>query len=263
MTLAAGFRCIDGIVLARAGGGAVPKWERHIFEQTTPGYTIAVTGAGNVDLVRMAAEHWARELDEDAELDEIARCAEKVIRRLCKKHILCYGANDPERPQLQLLLGASTAHGHLLLRSDANRVARVDGCEFAGSGELVGRSLASWLYEPTLPVAVVARLASQIICNVQQHAAAGGRAAHVLVLRHGVPQTRLASADAEQDFFWGVNQVLQPILIGCLDERVSDVEFDDRLRWFEEKMSAVRQALKDAQSLELPNGNDGEARSSR
>ncbi|MBV8573861.1 MAG: hypothetical protein JOZ58_02320, partial [Acetobacteraceae bacterium] len=32
-------------------------------------------------------------------------------------------------------------------------------------------------------------------------------------------------------------------LTGCLDPSVSDVEFDDRLRWFEEKMSAVRQAL--------------------
>ncbi len=248
MTLAAGFLCADGIVLARATerSGQIAKWTpTEIFRHTSAQYELAVTGAGDDALIRMAADHLLqRELDDDDDLSELQEKSERMVNRLSKKYIFCHGERDTQRPQLQLLVAARMSGGaQLLLSGSENRLARSDGCEFVGTGRELARSVASWLYEPTLPVGVVSRLAIQVLQWTAEHVPGCGRAGQILCLS-GAAQPAVAQHIAlEGEFFWGLNALLQPILTGCLDERIGDVQFDDRLRWFEERMSAVRQAL--------------------
>jgi len=247
MTSAAGFVCADGLVIAADAehSSGVARWEqRRIFEHTRAAYALSVCGAGNDDLIRMAFDQLARELEDADQLEDLERKSEKLVNRLAKKYLFCYGEHDAQRPQLRLLIAASAAHGGtLLLKSDANRIARVDGCEFLGAGAELARATASWLYEPGLTCAVVARMATEVLGWVRQHVPGCGRSTRVLTLKAGAVAEATAP-EAEAGFFWGVHRLLQPILTGCLDERVSDVEFDDRLRWFEEALSGVRQSLR-------------------
>jgi len=248
----AGFVCADGLVVAAdaAHSSGIARWEqRRIFEHSRPSYALAVCGAGNDDLIRMAFDQLARELEDDDGLEELWRKSEKLVQRIAKKYLFCYAEQARERPQLQLLIAASArAGGSLLLKSDANRLVRVDGCEFVGTGAELARATASWLYEPKLTCAVVAPIAAETLGWVRRHLPGCGGALRVVTLQGTtlaeVAAPSLAAGEADAGFFWGVHRLLQPILTGCLDERVSDVEFDDRLRWFEEALSAVRQGLK-------------------
>jgi hypothetical protein len=214
---------------------------------------LAVCGAGNDDLIRMAFDQLVRELKDDDQLEDLWRKSEKLVQRVAKKYLFCYDERARERPQLQLLIAAtSRAGGALLLKSDANRLVRVDRCEFVGAGAELARATTAWLYEPGLECAVVAPIAAETLGWLRQHVPGCGAATRVLVLKGTAVTAGAAPAvpagEADAGFFWGVHRLLQPILTGCLDERVSDVEFDDRLRWFEEALSAVRQALKRARS---------------
>jgi|HubBroStandDraft_4_1064222.scaffolds.fasta_scaffold55379_3 hypothetical protein len=250
MGIAAGFVCADGILLAAeiALTDASDKWpQRCFFERVVPRYRVALTGSGNADLVRMAFDHLARELDEDDDLDDIWERAEKLLNRMAKKYLFCYDAGDARRPELRLLIAARMQDGRsLLLKTDENRVSRVEDCVFVGPGSALAATVASWLYEPSLSSQVVSSLVAQILFWVRQHGAECGTAARVLTLREGASPEDAPVVSVDQ-FFWGVHASLRPILTGCLDPSVSDVEFDDRLRWFEEKMSAVRQALRQSE----------------
>jgi len=247
MGIAAGFVCSDGILLAAgtALSDASDKWpQRCFFERATPGYRIALAGCGNSDLVRMAFDQLSRELDEDEELDDIWRRAEKVLNRLAKKYLFCYEASDPRRPELELVVAVRMHDGaSLLLKSEENRICQVENWVFVGPGNALAASLTSWLYQPNLSTQVVSSLVPQILFWVRQHVADSGTAARILALCEGASaeEAPLVSAD---EFFWGLHASLRPVLIGCIDQNVSDVEFDDRLRWFEEKMSGVRQSLR-------------------
>jgi hypothetical protein len=250
MGIAAGFVCADGIVLAAgiARTDASDKWpQRCFFERTAPRYRVALTGSGNDDLVRMAFDHLARELDEDDDLDEIHERAEKSLNRLAKKYLFCYEAGDPRRPELRLLIGVRMHDGRsVLLRTEENRVARVEDWAFVGPGSALAATVASWLYEPGLSSQAVCGLVAHIVFWVRQHGAECGAATRVLALREGATADE-APVLSVNEFFWGLHGSLRPVLTGCLDPHVSDIEFDDRLRWFEEKMSAVRQALRQSE----------------
>jgi hypothetical protein len=250
MGIAAGFVCSDGILLAAGTAltDASDKWpQRCFFERAVPRYRIALVGCGNSDLVRMAFDQLARELDEDDDLDDIWRCVEKVLNRLAKKYLFCYEASDPRRPELELLIAARMQDGaSLLLKSEENRVSRVEDWVFVGPGSALAASVASWLYEPNLSTQVVSSLVPQILFWVRQHVADSGTAARILALREGASAEDAPVVSADQ-FFWGLHASLRPVLIGCIDPKVSDVEFDDRLRWLEEKMSAVRQSLRSSE----------------
>ncbi|HTT03516.1 MAG TPA: hypothetical protein VMG11_15660 [Steroidobacteraceae bacterium] len=248
MTLAAGFLCTDGVVVARATerSGSAAKWTpTEIFVGSGSGYEIAVTGIGNAALIRMAADQLLeRSLEGDEDLSELWEECERLVNRLSKKYIFCYGERDPERPQLQLLVAARMREqgSRLLLRSDANRIAKSDGFEVLGHGSELARSVTSWLYEPGLTVSVVARLVTHIVHWTAEHVPGCGRTTQVLCLSGAAQTPKPVHAPAEEEFFWGLNRLLQPIITGCIDERITDVQFDDRLRWFEERLSAVRQA---------------------
>ena len=256
MSAAAGFVCADGIVLSADADAAsgVARWEpRRILVQARGAYLAAVSGCGNHDLIRMAADQLARDLDEDDDLEGLWRTSEKLVNRLAKKYLFCYAEHDPERPQLQLLIAfRHETEGSLLLASDANRIARVDGCTFVGAGAELARATSSWLYEPSLPCAVVAPLAAQLLAWVRENVSGCGPTGRILSLEPGGAVELEPPAVPGTDFFGGVHRLLQPILAGCVDGRLSDVEFDDRLRWFEESMSALRLALKRGEPLPQP-----------
>ena len=248
MTLAAGFIASDGIVIARATerSGSAAKWTpTEIFVGSSSAYEIAVTGSGDPALIRMAADQLLeRTLEGDEDLSDLCEECERLVNRLSKKYIFCYGERDAERPQLQLLVGARMREdgSRLLLRSDANRIAKSDGIELVGHGSELARSVASWLYEPGLTVSVLARLVPHIVQWTAEHVPGCGRSTQLLCLSGAAQSPEPLQTPAEAEFFWGLNRLLQPIITGCIDERISDVQFDDRLRWFEERLSAVRQA---------------------
>ena len=110
----AGFVCADGLVVAvdAEHSGGVARWEqRRIFEHSRGACALALCGAGNEDLIRMAFDQLTRELEDGDGLEDIGRKAEKLVNRLAKKYLFCYGDADQRRPELKLLIAASSAAG--------------------------------------------------------------------------------------------------------------------------------------------------------
>ena len=243
MTIAAGFVCNDGIVLAADSeiSTQTSKWEgRKLFEHIRQNYGVVVTGAGDADLLNMAAYEIGRALAATDKLDGIRAKVSAVLDQICERCIDRYQDGDPNRPQLFLLIAARMNSGQcLLLRTNENRISSVDGCEFVGIGADIARAEASWLYQPDLTTAVMSKIALQLIYWVKQHVLGCGQATYVISLR----EARGRSIElCEDGFFWGLHDLLRPILLSCMDIKVPDEALDHALRLFEGKIRAVRRA---------------------
>ncbi|MGO9037099.1 MAG: hypothetical protein ACLQKH_03865 [Steroidobacteraceae bacterium] len=249
MTMAAGFICADGIVVAADSEYTNPssggKWSNlKIFEYKRANYGVVITGAGDATLIRMAADHIDRALKEGDDLSDIWLTVEAVTSNIAAKCIF----PDPTRPDLFLIVATRMNDGRkLLLTSDASKVAKVDNFVFVGIGETLGRTLASWLHSTDLATDVTSKIALHITYWVKKHVDGCGQETHVISLKES---RRRSLTLYEDSFFWGLNELLQPILIGCLDSKIKDEVFAERLQSFQRNMQAVRDDTKKSQNFE-------------
>jgi 20S proteasome alpha/beta subunit len=128
MTIAAGFVCSNGIVLAADSEHStdVGKFQRRkVFQCKKEKYGFAVAGAGRSDLIRLVFDELREVLSEKDGLPQIRRKLKKLLKNVCDEHIFsAYQATDPYRPRLLLLVAARMDTGEHMLRLLA-RVARV------------------------------------------------------------------------------------------------------------------------------------------
>jgi 20S proteasome alpha/beta subunit len=249
MTIAAGFVCSNGVVLAADSEHStdVVKFERRkVFQCKKKNYGFAVAGAGRSDLIRLVVDELRDKLSEKDKLPQIRRKIKKLLKEVCDEHIFStYQATDPYRPRLLLLVAARMDTGeNALWKTDDKIIATVDGCEFVGAGDSLAMTVASWLYDPSLSTGVVNVLAMQIIRWVKEHVPGCGKATHAVSVV-GIQGSKrvIRTFCSDEEFFWGLNELLRPILIGCIDEKMTDSDFDSRIVKFSEKMRAVRQAF--------------------
>jgi 20S proteasome alpha/beta subunit len=259
MTIAAGFVCADGLVIAADGeiSNNIAKWEdTKVHQCIRKNYGVVISGAGDSTLLKMAVDEIDLQLAENADLQRIREIVVDVTDRLSRRCIFCYVDGDPDRPDLQLLVGARMKSGQtLLLKTEVNRICEVSGCDFVGVGHTLARTVASWLYQPQMPADVVAVIAMQIVYWVKQHVSGCGQETRVVSL---VDRNRSSiTLYEDRDFFWGLNELIQPILVSCIDPTVTDTQFSDRIEKFAMKMGQVRQARKIA-SLPFPGAPERE-----
>ena len=247
MTIAAGFVCIDGIVIAADSEHSVVRSERGpIFGVSKREYEVILTGTGTSHLIRMAFDELCDVVDEKDNIRTIRTKIKEVVSNICQQHIFSlYQANDSRRPSFDLLIAVKmrTREGdkQLFKTTDA-ALSTVDHCDFVGTGSSLAISLASWLYDQKLTTDVTKVVARQILHWVRKHTPSCGQTTLAVTLRDsGTSPSRSLHEDSQ--FFWGLHELLKPILIGCLDGLTSDQEFANHLQQFEDKMRAIRREV--------------------
>jgi hypothetical protein len=141
VTIAAGFQCIDGIILAtdlevtenvvkRIGGKSTFK--------TSGGCSVAVAGAGYYEMLMYACEILTAEIVGDT-LEAIVRNLREELLDIYNKHIHCSYEPHERDGVLQLLVGVVAKDGNALYKSSRGTLARIaEPYQFVGIGKDVG-----------------------------------------------------------------------------------------------------------------------------
>ena len=151
VTIAAGFVCSDGLVVAcdleiteatikRVGG----KSTSVAFGKDS---AIAITGSGRYDLLAFACEQLTKDI-QGATIDEVEDWLRRRMRELYKMYIRpCYDTAELDSV-LQLLVGIVVAGEKRIYISNRNVLRRTGPYDFTGAG----RDLAFYLAERSKPV---------------------------------------------------------------------------------------------------------------
>jgi hypothetical protein len=129
-----------------------------------------------------------------------------------------------------------------LLKVSGDMVEVVNRSDFIGGGDELARATASWLFHPMLPRKVAGQIALQVLHWTTQHAQFCGKGIHAMGIPNPWQPEHSVAIYEITEFFWGLNDLLRPILIGCIDIGVPSDQLDSSLRAFQAKMLAVREA---------------------
>lgn len=211
MTIAAGFVCLDGIILAADTQETVPGYTKNSTEKirmwADHGLGIAITGAGDTDLIETIGPEIERAIYRgyspkqarfDNELREIIR---KTMHSAFLKYIRPYAAFPrEERPGCDLLVAVSVKNEvndyECLFKASGTVVRKIEyGAECVGTGLILAKSLIERFYSSFMDLdeAVLA------VCYIMHHTkkwvdGCGGT-------------TDLLVSSTKKDFFWNVGSV--------------------------------------------------------
>jgi hypothetical protein len=109
MTIAAGFRCYDGVVLCTDSEHYVGQskfYGKKIFQAEARNASVYIAGAGHDDYIKSAAESMETEITgKIVSLDQIKAAFQEIVLDLYRTHFApSRQANDPNSPSMSLLL---------------------------------------------------------------------------------------------------------------------------------------------------------------
>lgn len=241
MTIAAAFVCSDGIVLAADSEYTYnySKYEgEKLFQFGNDKWAIGIAAAGTMGLAKMFIDDLKWEL---RNLENIQSLCEKIKVRA--KYFKEEYIRKEERERMLLLLVAiqmKSCDENVLLRIDGDLVEPVYGSEFIGVGDEIARATASWIFHRSMPTNIVGQLALQVLYWTTQHAQFCGKTLYAMAVPRPWKLQPAVSMYEINDFFWGLNGLLRPILMGCIDQKISQERFEFSLQAFVERMRAAR-----------------------
>jgi hypothetical protein len=239
MTIAAGFRCSDGVVVCadREHTTDIGKFsaDKVLVRKLSKECQLVVTGAGASDFIGITADSVANflkprvtRLQRDSDLFGLLN---EWGHKFYEAHFFApKAAKDESAPFIASIIGTKVRRGTGLWKITETGAAKVipeDDC--IGSGENQCRALASWLYWPGMPARTMREFATHMIRWVGEFALNCGRQAQVETLLNG--DRNLPPIICERaEFFDGLCGSLAPVLGACEDsEDVNDEDFEELL----------------------------------
>jgi ATP-dependent protease HslVU (ClpYQ) peptidase subunit len=245
MTIAAAFVCVDGIVLAADSEYTYnySKYEgEKLFQFGSNNWAIGIAIAGTMDLAKMFVDELHYKLKKESDDLESLRDQIVALAKYFKEEYISKTTElEPARQLLAFVaIQMKASDKNLLLKVNGDVVSPVYSSDFIGAGDEIARATASWIFHPQLPRNVATQVALNILYWTAQHAQYCGQSIYALSIPK--PWKLIPSFTFYQikDFFFGLNELLRPILVGCLDVRVTEDVFEISLQALVDKMRLVR-----------------------
>ena len=157
MTIAAGFVCMEGIVLGADSEEVIPGYTKNRTEKIKqlgiddPELTIAMTGAGDSELIEKNYEiiiEAARSVE--PQMATVYSVLQAAQRDFFQTFILPFAAYpDNERPTVDLLIAIRAGNQQRLFKAYRNTIREVEwNVDCLGMGLIMARSLVERLYDP-------------------------------------------------------------------------------------------------------------------
>ena len=206
MTVAAGFRCRDAIILCADSRLTIPDTFRFDENLKMAGYkdeTIAATlaGAGDWDYFRMAFEKIKSRLHVNP---DAKKALEETVLEVYETHIAALGEPPETRPGFQLLMASRTNDTPMsLLRTTSTAFAEGNSFEFIGVGEAFGLHLAKTYYRPSMSLDQAVFVVAYILRTIKKVVPkCGGRSDIIALTADGQVKMALHSdlAQLEEGF---------------------------------------------------------------
>lgn len=232
MTLIAGMKCRDGIVIAadtEHTDGVVKFQEHklnvypservmacHLSQLAESPYRVVVAGAGSSDYIKMAADCIRDKIQDNSGHTMVEMCeAVKFSVRDAHEVIFKYwDPDDQNRPRVALCIGLRSGEEIKVLRTTDVSVSEVETMSFAGTGEPLARYLAGGLYRPKQSVAVVLNILVQVFRAVKESGAYVGGNTELCILGRGAV---FHISGSDTSYLWGLQAKLNRAVRSALD----------------------------------------------
>ena len=246
MTIAAGFRCLDGIVIGaddEVEEGTVTHPGQKIMCLYANTGRIVATGAGNMDEVW----HWSEALQESflKDSDGSNQSMRSAIREMStnKRYLQAVGRCRQEKNPFVMIFGLRSGNGETdLVQLKDEKLQTVTEYVAVGTGWETLRFFADWLYKPTLRIKSFRSIAAQLFRAAKGHNVGCGGTTAIHGLYNGgraeiEPQINFSS---DADLLWGLYDLFPPVIHACFDSTISRDEFGNRLRAFAQGIQDIR-----------------------
>ena len=175
MTIAAGFRCENGIVICadREVSSESDKYEESKIFTLHPSNIdmnpqAVFAGSGWLDFVKMTVAKIRFNANSAANAYEVVEIIEKTILEVHRKHIRWYPSGG-EKPHFNLVVGLRDAGGRLsLYNTSGTAVNEVPDYTSTGVGQTLSNYLSRVMTPHELPVEEKVLVAAQIIDQVKE-----------------------------------------------------------------------------------------------
>lgn len=183
VTIAAGFSCVDGIVLCADTQETIQGYTKTKTEKMNVLYAdrcrVVITGSGDSEIVGTISQRLMSaaisEFDEDRwyEEDEVRGVMEDVLLEFFRRHLLPYP--QIERPFIELLIAVRCSRNRFLYKASGNTLRDLDpartgssGASAIGSGCLFANSLIERIYSPFLELDDLVTIACYILYQAKR-----------------------------------------------------------------------------------------------
>jgi 20S proteasome alpha/beta subunit len=251
MTIAAGFRCIDGVVLAadtRVEEAFVQHDVKKILTCAELSQSDAyMAGSGDFGALQNLADIMIdQEVFREADGSSI-RSMKKALRRFLfsdiYRNLLTQETSADGGISFDAVIALRARNGQTdLLCLKRHHLYSVDEYQCLGSGYDTGMFFTKWLYTSGVSVKEFAQLAFQIVRSAKDHNVGVGGGTQVVVLTNTTPDQSRTELKLifDRSFLWGVHDLLRPLVYGVVDEKVSDDIFQRYLTRLVERLCEAR-----------------------
>jgi hypothetical protein len=251
MTIAAGFRCSNGIVLCsdteyshgqshKTYGTKIAHFVKHGL-----GFSFAMAGAGGPAFMERVFDDFADGLEEriPGTLPETIAGLEGVLRKLYKQHIFPIPKWQDAEADAQFVIAVRTPDGKQdLFQSAYTVVAKAGEHECVGMGADVGETVIDMAACSTLTVAEAAILSIHVLERVKAIAQfCGGASAVVIQEPSGVTRQENFKDICEiEESLRELQMEIAPLMLSWTDESLAENDFQQRLTAVTLKVNGLR-----------------------
>lgn len=253
MTIAAGFICSNGAIVCAdtQHSDEQAKYQREkIF--SLPDSSLVVTGAGNIDYVKMAFDKLCDEFKTSAVNQTDARAkVESVILEIHTEHLSLWKPESPLRPELTLIVAVQCRNKKIaLIKTALSAALLVDSYTVVGSGQPMFEYWASYLYRPNLDIDVMSYLAFFMLREAKKASEFCGGYSLVRKMPSKDYKGPLVSRFLDEnqilaDFPDSVTRILSVVT----DLSVPDQWVGDKLKEFSDHVLAIREAERQSKKM--------------
>lgn len=191
MTIAAGFRCNEGIVLCADTEITFGDIRQHEGKITTSIYRdashiVSFAGAGWTDYIHTAVEKAQDGLMRCRNIDDIRKHLEEKLIGFFDGHLANWAYFPPtERPSIELLIGVTAKAGSCDLFYYSGTAFYSTPDKAIGSGAILANNLISKYYQADVSLDQLCHLAIFILSRVKSEVIGCGGTTHMVALRGG------------------------------------------------------------------------------
>lgn len=251
MTLAVGFRCTDGLVLAVDSeiGDGVSKYEdekswiyRYPPQDENQRLKVGIVGAGDLAFVRYAAERIGHELNADMGKDDVQSVVQGVINQIHLEHLYPY-PDQASRPEIFMLVGCLARDGNRLITTSLTTVTKVVNFETLGIGRPLANFLIKRFYTGRIEVASGIFVSTQVLMHARRNVARVGGDSQIIVMYRDTNLAGTVSRETikeNEEFLANFERAIEPLMFKGSAIGVTDEEYRTVVQQLHEKLLSIR-----------------------
>ena len=237
MTLIAGLKCSDGIVVAadteHTFGSIRFQDHKLLMHPSTRAaachpsglkespFRVVAAGAGSSDYIRMTTDEIRDHVGEaPADLNEMSAAVRSAVEHTHETIFKHWSPSDPGRPSVALVVGLRHGTEVKLLRTSDVAVSEVETVAFDGSGAPIAHYLAAGLYRPRHTSTVALNITVQVFRAVKESGIYVGGNTELCILGQG---SVFHVTGGDTSYLWGLQAKLHRAIRVILEQKPEEI----------------------------------------